>query len=144
VSKVDDDTARVLIVDDEPDILLMLRVNLEAEGYATAMAADGETALQRLDEADFDIILLDVMMPVMDGWGVLDNLQHRDRAPRVVVVSAKSSDRDVARALDAGAVDYLTKPFNPRDLSSLVADVLTLSDDEVTRHRAERLGCDQS
>ncbi|HEV7886857.1 MAG TPA: response regulator [Acidimicrobiales bacterium] len=132
--------ARVLIVDDEPDILLMLRVSLETEGYETAMAADGETALARVADEQFDLMLLDVMMPVMDGWGVLENLQHHPNPPRVVVVSAKSSDQDVARALGAGAVDYLTKPFSPRDLSSLVAEVLTLDDDAVAGHRQARLG----
>ena len=139
VSEADLDMAKVLIVDDEPDILLMLRVNLEAEGYETAMAADGETALERMAEERFDLMLLDVMMPVMDGWGVLDNLPRVPDPPRVVVVSAKSSDKDVARALGAGAVDYLSKPFSPRDLAALVADVLTLSDDDVEPWRQKRL-----
>ena len=132
--------ARVLIVDDEPDILLMLRVNLESDGHETALAADGETALQRVAEERFDLMLLDVMMPVMDGWGVLDNLPRFDNAPRrVIVVSAKSSDRDVARALDAGAVDYISKPFSPRDLSTLVEQVLALPDDALDAHREARL-----
>lgn len=132
--------ARVLIVDDEPDILLMLRVNLESDGHETALAADGETALQRVAEEQFDLMLLDVMMPVMDGWGVLDNLPRYETAPRrVIVVSAKSSPRDVARALDAGAVDYISKPFSPRDLSTLVDRVLALPDDELDAHRVARL-----
>src|SRR5205807_10003183 len=84
---------KVLIVDDEPDVLLLLRVNLEAAGYQTVLAADGETALIKIDESDPDVVLLDIMMPVMDGWGVLRALSERDNAPRVVVVSAKSSDR---------------------------------------------------
>src|SRR3954447_25191239 len=100
---------RVLIVDDEPDILLMLRVNLEADGYQTALAADGETALRRIGEEQFDMVLLDVMMPVMDGWGVLENLQHNEQAPMVIVLSAKSAPRDIARAIDLGATDYMTK-----------------------------------
>lgn len=136
--------ARVLIVDDEPDILLMLRVNLETEGYETAMAADGETALARIataaddGEPPFDLMLLDVMMPVMDGWGVLENLYRFESPPRVVVVSAKSSDADVARALDSGAVDYLSKPFAPSDLLGVVARVLSLSDGDVDTHRKAR------
>ena len=136
--------ARILIVDDEPDILLMLRVNLETEGYETAMAADGETALQRIESAvqagepPFDVMLLDVMMPVMDGWGVLENLPRYPCSPRVVIVSAKSSDADVARALDSGAVDYLAKPFTPSALASVVAAVLALGDDEVEAYRKAR------
>lgn len=135
--------ARVLIVDDEPDILLMLRVNLETEGYETAMAADGETALFRIgaalaDGAPFDLMLLDVMMPVMDGWGVLDNLHRFEQPPRVVIVSAKSSDADVTRALDSGAVDYLAKPFSPSVLTRVVAEVIALSDADVDAHRKAR------
>lgn len=131
--------ARVLIVDDEPDILLMLRVNLEADGFETALAADGETALQRVAEDRFDLMLLDVMMPVMDGWGVLDALPRIPHAPRVIVVSAKSSDRDVTRAIEAGAVDYLVKPFSPSELNLLVKKVASLSPDEIERHRQARL-----
>ena len=127
--------ARVLIVDDEPDILLMLRVNLEADGYATALAADGESALQRIAEESFDLVLLDVMMPVMDGWGVLDRLAVESQAPLVIVVSAKSSRRDMARALELGAVAYVTKPFSPIDLSSVVARVLAASADELAAER---------
>lgn len=131
--------ARVLIVDDEPDILLMLRVNLEADGFETALAADGETALQRVAEDRFDLMLLDVMMPVMDGWGVLDALPATANPPRVIVVSAKSADRDVTRAIEAGAVDYLTKPFSPGDLSALVRKVVALSPREVEAYRKARL-----
>ncbi len=130
---------RVLIVDDEPDILLMLRVNLEAGGFDTALAADGETALQRVAEDRFDLMLLDVMMPVMDGWGVLEGLGKVANPPRVVVVSAKSSDRDVARAIEAGAVEYLSKPFSPQRLGELVATVVSLDDDDVENYRKERL-----
>ena len=136
--------ARILIVDDEPDILLMLRVNLETEGHETALAADGETALQRIaaaaaaGEPPFNLMLLDVMMPVMDGWGVLDNLYRFDSAPRVVIVSAKSSDADVERALDSGAVDYLAKPFSPNALTRVVAEVLALPDEDVDGYRKGR------
>jgi DNA-binding response OmpR family regulator len=131
--------ARVLIVDDEPDILLMLRVNLEADGYATALAADGESALQRIGEESFDLVLLDVMMPVMDGWGVLDRLATESNAPLVIVVSAKSSRRDMARALEMGAVAYVTKPFSPLDLSAVVARVLAASADDLAAERQSTL-----
>ena len=130
---------RVLIVDDEPDILLMLRVNLEADGFETALAADGETALRRIEEERFDLVLLDVMMPVMDGWGVLQGLSSDPGAPRVIVVSAKSADRDIARALQAGAADYVTKPFSPVDLSGLIQRVVNYTADELVAHRAQRM-----
>ena len=123
--------ARVLIVDDEPDILLMLRINLEAEGYETALAADGETALRRIADETPDVIVLDVMMPVMDGWSVLEALSSRADAPRVIVLSAKTAPRDVRRALDLGAADYLTKPFEPEGLLATVERVLNASEDEL-------------
>jgi len=126
---------KVLIVDDEPDVLLLLRVNLEAAGYETVLAADGETALNRIDDSDPDVVLLDIMMPVMDGWGVLRVLSDRETAPRVVVVSAKSSDRDVVRALTSGALDYITKPFDPDALINIVERTMTTSVEELEAHR---------
>ena len=130
---------KVLIVDDEPDVLLLLRVNLEAAVYDTVLAADGETALDRIDDADPDVVLLDIMMPVMDGWGVLRALSDRDTAPRVVVVSAKSSDRDIVRALTSGALDYVTKPFDPDDLVDVVARTVTSSKDELEQYRQKKI-----
>ena len=127
--------SRVLIVDDEPDVLLLLRVNLEAAGYQTVLAADGETALAKIDEAGPDVVLLDIMMPVMDGWGVLRALSERDSAPRVVVVSAKSSDRDIVRALTSGALDYVTKPFDPDDLVDVVGRTLNASPEDLESNR---------
>jgi len=129
----------ILIVDDEPDVLLLLRVNLEAAGYQTVLAADGETALIKIDESDPDVVLLDIMMPVMDGWGVLRALAERDNAPRVVVVSAKSSDRDIVRALTSGALDYITKPFDPDDLVGVVARTIDDSLDELEQHRQQMI-----
>jgi DNA-binding response OmpR family regulator len=94
---------RVLIVDDEPDVLLLLRIELEAEGYETLLAADGETAMRRIAEERPDVVLLDVMMPVVDGWGVLRRLADAGSTTRVIVLSAKANDSDVVRALELGA-----------------------------------------
>ena len=132
--------AKVLIVDDEPDILLMLRVALQAEGYDTTLDADGETALRRIDEVQPEVMLLDVMMPVMDGWSVLEHLADRQDAPRVVVLSAKTAARDMVRALTLGAADYLTKPFDPGGLVQTVARVLASSDAEIEQHRRAVIG----
>lgn len=128
---------RVLIVDDEPDILLMLRVTLEADGYETVLAADGERALERIETDSPDIVLLDVMMPVMDGWGVLESLTKRESSPPVVILSARWSARDVERALGLGAVDYLPKPFEPADVAHAIEAALAATPDElVARRRA--------
>jgi DNA-binding response OmpR family regulator len=131
--------SKVLVVDDEPDVLLLLRVNLEAAGYQTVLAADGETALERIGDSDPDLVLLDIMMPVMDGWGVLRALAERDDAPRVVVVSAKSSDRDVVRALTSGALEYVTKPFDPDELVAVVGRVLDSPFDELDEQRQKTI-----
>ena len=130
---------KVLIVDDEPDVLLMLRVNLESEGYSTALAADGETALRRVEEEHPDLMLLDVMMPVMDGWAVLESLAKVE-GPRIVVVSAKSSNRDIVRALSMGACDYVVKPFDPDELVRTVGRVLGSSREEIDAHRERLIG----
>jgi DNA-binding response OmpR family regulator len=120
---------RILVVDDEPDILLLLRMNLEAEGHDVLLAADGEMALARIAEHKPDLVLLDVMMPLLDGWGVLEAIDGQGRA--VVVVSAKADPRDAQKALELGALDYLTKPF---DLDRLLAVV----DEQLDRSPAQR------
>jgi DNA-binding response OmpR family regulator len=101
-----------------------LRVSLEAAGFDTGLAADGDVALQRVREDPFDLILLDVMMPVLDGWGVLEALQHHPGAPKIIVLSAKSASRDVERAMSLGATDYLTKPFEVDRLIGRIRSVL--------------------
>ena len=104
---------KVLIVDDEPDVLLTLRMILESEGFDAALAADGETALRRIDEEHPDLVVLDIMMPVLDGWFVLAELAGRSRRPVVIVCSAKSS-----------AADYVTKPWDADDLLRRIRDRL--------------------
>src|SRR3954470_15503505 len=130
---------RVLIVDDEPDVLLLLRIELEAEGYETLLAADGETAIRRILEEKPDIVLLDVMMPVVDDWGVLQRLAEHRSETRVIVLSAKASAGDVAHALQLGALEYVTKPFEPAALLATVAHVLTSAPQELEAGRRRRL-----
>ena len=115
---------RVLIVDDEPDVLLSLRVILDAAGFEPSLAADGETALRRIDEQQLDVVLLDIMMPVLDGWFVLAELQGREVRPAVIVCSAKTADADRERALNLGAAAYVTKPYAPDDLVAKIHAVL--------------------
>jgi DNA-binding response OmpR family regulator len=115
---------KVLIVDDEPDVLLTLRMILEAEGFDPSLAADGETALRRIDEEHPDLVVLDIMMPVLDGWFVLAELAGRTKRPGVVVCSAKSSEVDRVRAKELSADEYVTKPFEPDDLVDIIRDVL--------------------
>ena len=116
--------ARILVVDDEPDILLLHRLNLEDAGHEVLLAADGMKALERITADHPDCVVLDVMMPVLDGWGVLEALQERQDAPPVLVVSAKSATADIEHALTMGAKGYLSKPFNARTLLDEVTRLL--------------------
>jgi DNA-binding response OmpR family regulator len=116
--------AKVLIVDDEPDVLLTLRMILEAEGFVPLLAADGETALRRVDTERPDLVVLDIMMPVLDGWFVLAELGGRATRPSVVVCSAKSETADRAKARELGADEFIAKPFEPDDLVGVIRGVL--------------------
>src|SRR3954451_20003636 len=116
--------ARILVVDDEPDILLLHRLNLEGAGHEVVLAAGGVKALERIDADHSDCVVLDVMMPVLDGWGVLEALKEREDAPPVLVVSAKSADADIELALSMGARGYLGKPFNGQQLLDTVTKLL--------------------
>ena len=129
---------KVLVVDDEPDVLLLCRVNLEFEGYEVIEAADGETAMEQVRAHRPDVVLLDVMMPRMDGWQVLQAIKSDDelRSIPVVMLTAKVQDQDQIRGWSEGAADYITKPFSPLALSQVLQDVLaTDADDEERRRR---------
>lgn len=131
------DRKRVLVVDDEPDVLLLCRVNLEFEGYEVIEASDGVEAMERVRERRPDIILLDVMMPRMDGWQVLAELKNDDvlKDIPVVMLTAKVQDQDQIRGWSSGAAEYITKPFSPLSLSQVLEDVLSHDPDEEDRRR---------
>ena len=128
---------RVLVIDDEEPIRLLCRVNLEAEGMEVLEAADGPTGLERARRQQPDVVLLDVMMPKLDGWKVAEELLEDDRTQDIPIIflTARAEFRDRARGLDIGGVDYVTKPFNPLELAPLVEDLL----DRVERGEREEL-----
>jgi DNA-binding response OmpR family regulator len=132
----------VLVVDDEAPIRLLCRVNLEAEGMHVTEAADGTTGLELARNDPPDVILLDVMMPGLDGWSVAEALLDDARTNRIPIIflTARAEFRDRARGLDIGGVDYVTKPFNPLELASLVRDLLSRIDrGELDELRGEKL-----
>lgn len=102
----------VLIADDESEIRRLLRLYLEKDGYQVVEAEDGLQAAKLITEKEFDLVLLDIMMPGMDGYQVLRKIRERSNIP-VMILSAKSQDVDKILGLDLGADDYLAKPFNP-------------------------------
>ena len=117
---------RVLVIDDEAPIRLLCRVNLEAEGMSVLEAADGPSGLEKARAETPDVVLLDVMMPGLDGWQVAEELLEDDRTSGIPIVflTARAELRDRARGIDLGGVDYVTKPFNPVELAPLVRDLL--------------------
>jgi DNA-binding response OmpR family regulator len=118
--------ARILVIDDEAPIRLLCRVNLEAAGMEVREASDGVVGLAAAQEEPPDAILLDVMMPGMDGWQVLEGLLEDERTQEIPIVflTARAELRDQARGLELGGVDYVTKPFNPLELAPLVEGLL--------------------
>ena len=117
---------RVLVIDDEAPIRLLCRVNLEAQKMVVLEAADGPSGLETARAETPDVILLDVMMPGLDGWRVAEELLDDERTSGIPIVflTARAELRDRARGIDLGGVDYVTKPFNPVELAPLVRDLL--------------------
>jgi DNA-binding response OmpR family regulator len=132
----------VLVIDDEAPIRLLCRVNLEAEGKEVLEAENGETGLELAWRERPDAILLDVMMPGLDGWKVAERLLEDERTRRIPIIflTARADIRDQARGLGAGGLDYITKPFNPVDLAAVVeAVVRAVERGEREELRAEKL-----
>ena len=126
---------RVLVVDDEPSLLRLLQVTLETEGYEVILASDGETAVKRVEQEQPDVMLLDVMMPVIDGWGVLERLAPLPRRPRVICLTAKTNRRDLVKGWKLGADEYLTKPFSIDQLLQLVSEIVARTPEEQEERR---------
>jgi DNA-binding response OmpR family regulator len=133
---------KTLIIDDEAPIRLLCRVNLEAEGMEVLEAPDGTTGLELARREKPDAILLDVMMPGLDGWNVAEELlaDEGTSAIPIIFLTARADLRDRVRGMDAGGVDYITKPFNPLELASLVRSVVeAVARGERDQLRTERI-----
>jgi len=121
---------KILAVDDEKHIVRLVQVNLERAGYAVVTASDGKEALEKVQAENPDLVVLDVMMPYMDGFEVLQNLR-RNPATRdipVIMLTAKAQDADVFKGWQSGVDCYLTKPFNPMELLSFVKRIFDSMD----------------
>jgi DNA-binding response OmpR family regulator len=117
---------KALVIDDEAPIRLLCRVNLEAEGLEVIEAGDGEAGLELARSERPDVVLLDVMMPVLDGWQVAERLiaDERTKDIPIIFLTARAELRDRERGLEAGGIAYVTKPFNPLELAVLVEDLV--------------------
>jgi len=116
-------TASLLIVDDDRELAQMLNEYLSTEGFSIAIAYDGSSALERLNAEKFDLVVLDVMLPTLNGFDVLRNLRQSLSVP-VIMLTARGADVDRIVGLELGADDYLAKPFNPRELVARIRAVL--------------------
>jgi len=114
---------RLLVVEDEPDLAATLRKALAEAGFAVDVAADGQDALSQIEGVAYDAVVLDLMIPAIDGWEVMRRLRSRDNRVPLLVLTARDATADKVRALDSGADDYLTKPFT---LTELVARLRAL------------------
>jgi DNA-binding response OmpR family regulator len=132
--------AEILVVDDDPDIRALIRLTLESYGHLVREAGDGFEALDALEERPPEGMVLDVMMPRMDGYGVLRAMRQRDLAPatRVLILTCKTEERDFMRGWELGADDYQTKPFEPDVLAEQVTKLLRTSTETLhSRRQAE-------
>jgi len=118
---------RVLIVEDEADLAWVEQFNLESEGYEVEVALEGRAALKALESFEPDVVVLDLMLPNVDGWSVLARAREipAERRPKVIVVSAVAGARDHARAEELGVGSFLQKPFDMDDLLRLVGEAAT-------------------
>lgn len=114
---------KILVVDDEPNIRELLKLHLEAEGYAVYSAADGQDAISKASSVSPDLILLDIMLPKMDGWQVCREIRKNSEVP-IIMLTAKSETFDKVLGLELGADDYVTKPFDKKELIARIKTVL--------------------
>ena len=119
----DMDRRRILVVDDEERMVRFIRMNLEHDGFQVGEAFNGKQAIQKIRDFTPDLILLDVMMPDIDGFDVLETVRDFSNVP-VIMLTAKGEEDDRVRGLEHGADDYITKPFSPRELVSRIKAVL--------------------
>ena len=132
----------VLIAEDDKNIAELLQMYLEKEGYAVTVAPDGGQALSKFRAIKPDLVLLDVMMPVMDGWGVCRAIRAESKAP-IIMLTAKGETDDKVNGLKAGADDYITKPFEMKEVLARIEAVLRRSGTATTDTKSRRLVFDK-
>ncbi|UCE62155.1 MAG: response regulator transcription factor [Phycisphaerales bacterium] len=132
--------ATILVAEDEPDMAKGLRDNLEFEGYTVVTAEDGEAALTAVAESNPDLVLLDLMMPKVDGLQVCHQIRQRGLTIPILMLTARSQEIDIVRGLEVGADDYITKPFNIRELLARVKAALRRTEAGKGLARTVRIG----
>jgi phosphate regulon transcriptional regulator PhoB len=135
-------TKKILIVDDEPDILELISYNLKKEGFHLSTALDGEDALTKVRTDHFDLIILDLMLPGIHGIELCRILRNNPKTAHVpiIMLTARGEESDKVHGLETGADDYMTKPFSPKELIARVKAILRRSKERTTEDRTIRLG----
>ena len=133
--------AEILVVDDDPDIRSLIRLTLESYGFQVREAADGLHALEALEEHAPDGMVLDLMMPRMDGYGVLRAMRQRELAAstRVLILTCKTEERDFVKGWELGADGYQTKPFDTTDLVDTLSELLRTAPETLLQRRQAEL-----
>ena len=131
---------KILVVDDDPTMVKLINVNLKLNNYQVLEAASGEQALDVLDKESLDLVVLDIMMPGVDGWEVLKRIRSNTETEEmpVILVTAKTQDSDVIRGWELGADEYVIKPFNPLLLVEVIRMVLDRSYEERLERRKKQ------
>ena len=124
---------RVLVVEDESNIATLLQDDLQIEGYEVDVARDGESALEMVKHQNFDLILLDIMLPGKDGYDVCRQLRRHEISTPIIMLTAKGQEAEKVLGLELGADDYITKPFSPLELRARIKAVLRRSTQEQPR-----------
>jgi DNA-binding response OmpR family regulator len=131
---------KILVVEDEESILLGLTDNLQMEGFEVVTATNGVRGLEEGTTNSYDLIILDLMLPLMDGFEVCKRLRHNGTATPVLMLTAKSTEVDKVLGLELGADDYVTKPFSPRELLARIKAILRRSHPQETDQSVHRFG----
>jgi DNA-binding response OmpR family regulator len=132
---------KVLVIDDEPGIIEIVEANLEGDGFEVISASNGKEGLEKIKREAPELVVLDVMMPEMDGWEVLRNLE-RDPGTAglpVIMLTAKAADEDYIYGLEEGAVEYITKPFLPQELVNRIKITLMVLNPRMRDERRRNL-----
>jgi phosphate regulon transcriptional regulator PhoB len=133
---------KILIVDDEPDIVDLLSYNLKKDGFRVATASDGEEALHKIRKDKFDLVILDLMLPGMQGIEICRIIRNDPRTARtpIIMLTAKGEEVDRVLGLESGADDYLTKPFSSRELVARIKAVLRRTGEKTSKEKIIRIG----
>lgn len=131
----------ILVIDDEPGIIEIVEANLEGDGFKVVSASNGKEGLEKLKSEKPELVVLDVMMPEMDGWEVLRRIEQDDEVAGipVIMLTAKAADEDYIHGLEEGAVEYITKPFYPQELVNRIKITLMVLNPRMRDERRRNL-----